>query len=71
MAHDLFSLHCTRRSARGLLASPAGIGLLGTSAPRVLGQTAKQPKRGAQLKLGQSGDLSTFEPSISHPSILP
>ena len=71
MAHDLFSQHCTRRSALGLLAASAGIGLLGTSASRAHGQTARQPKRGGQLKIGQPGDLSAFEPGIQLPAIFP
>jgi peptide/nickel transport system substrate-binding protein len=71
MAHDLFSQQCTRRSALGLLATSAGISLLGTSAPRTYGQTAPQPQRGGQLKIGQPGDLSAFEPGIQLYAIFP
>lgn len=71
MAHDLFSQHCTRRSALGVLAASAGLGLLGAHASVAHGQAARQPKRGGQLKIGQPGDLSVFEPGIQHPSIFP
>ena len=71
MAHDLFSQHCTRRSALGLLAASAGIGLLGAHASAAHGQMARQPKRGGQLKIGQPGDLSSFEPGIQFPHIFP
>ncbi|MHB1415866.1 MAG: ABC transporter substrate-binding protein [Chloroflexota bacterium] len=32
---------------------------------------AKQPKKGGQLKVGQLGDLSAFEPTIQNPSAFP
>ena len=71
MAQDLLSQGCTRRTALRLLAATTGVGLLGPRPATAQAPAAKQPKKGGQLKIGQPGDLSAFEPSIQLPSAFP
>src|SRR5574341_1115312 len=71
MARGLLTQHCTRRSALRLLAASTGMGLFGVRASVARGQTAGQPKKGGQLKIGQPGDLSAFEPAIQLPAAFP